>query len=175
MIVRRILFICWANCVRSQMAEALLNYRGAGRFEALSAGVDPAGFVHGMAEEVLRESRVPTRGLASKSWEEVADRGLDAVVTLCDFARDELEKDWPPPGDGALPFRVHWGLEDPVSQTAGAGRVLTGGERLDLFRAARDRVRSCVERLVIAPSDVLDRDGAFGDLLLEIGGDGCHV
>src|SRR5213594_962447 len=38
----KVLFVCIHNSARSQMAEAYLNHFGDGRFEAESAGLEPA-------------------------------------------------------------------------------------------------------------------------------------
>ncbi len=53
----KVLFLCTGNSCRSQMAEAIVNARLSERWEAHSAGTRPAGYVHPMAIQVLREIR----------------------------------------------------------------------------------------------------------------------
>ena len=168
--MRRILFVCWGNCVRSQLAEVLLRFRGAGRFEAWSAGARPAGFVHALTLGVLQEMGLRPRGLRSKHWSELRSLRFDAVVVLCPFAREELEAQWPARADGdALPIQAYWEVGDPIGEH-GLGRALTHEEEREAFRRARDEIREDIERLVIAPAESVDDDSAFADLLREIGG-----
>jgi arsenate reductase len=68
----RVLFLCTGNSARSIVAECALNRRGAGRFQAFSAGSAPAGRVHPMTLALLRELGHPTETLRSKSWDEFA-------------------------------------------------------------------------------------------------------
>jgi arsenate reductase len=208
--MRRILFVCWGNCVRSQLAEVLLNFRGARRFEARSAGARPAGFVHALTLEVLQEMGLRPRGLESKHWDGLREERFDAIVVLDPQAREELDlpererlarigldpqareelgAQWPPSvDDGALPaargksgadwpatvhsaapaIRVYWEVGDPIGEH-GRGRALTREEQREAFRRARDEIREDIERLVIAPAEVIDDDAAFGRLLREIG------
>jgi arsenate reductase len=111
--VYNVLFLCTGNSARSIIAESILNKDGAGRFRAFSAGSHPKGAVNPLAVRVLASYGYPTRGLASKSWDQFALPGapaLDFVFTVCDTAAGEACPIWP-----GQPMTAHWGIEDPAA------------------------------------------------------------
>lgn len=112
---RRVLFLCTGNSARSVLAEATLRAWGAGRYEACSAGSQPAGQVNPFAIAQLEREDMPTDGLRSKSWGEFsADTSvpMDLIVTVCDSAANETC-----PVIHGDSVRVHWGLFDPAAVT----------------------------------------------------------
>lgn len=131
---RKVLFLCTGNSCRSQMAEAIVSARFPD-WEAFSAGVRPAGFVHPMVIQVLRELEIEHRGI-SKSVEEFRNQTFDLVVTVCDDAHEEC-----PVWLGKGP-RKHVSLRDPAK--AGG----TEDERLELFRNVRDEIVSALPRIL---------------------------
>jgi arsenate reductase len=103
-----VLFLCTGNCCRSQMAEAILAHLDADRFVAHSAGSDPAGFVHWLAEDALERLGIPLHKNAwSKSWDEFEHQPMDLVITVCDAAAGVCPA-WLKSGRV-----VHWPLPDP--------------------------------------------------------------
>jgi arsenate reductase len=144
-----VLFLCTGNSARSVIAEALLGTLGQGRFNAFSAGSQPAGRVQPIAIELARELGYPVERLRSKSWDEFAEPGapvIDMVITVCDSAAAETCPIWP-----GHPATAHWGVEDPA---AVEGDDVT---RRRAFVAAMATLRRRVELLVALPLGKLDR------------------
>jgi len=104
----RVLFLCTGNSARSQMAEALLNWKGKGRFEAHSAGSRPAAQVNPFAIEVLREHGISWAGHAPRSVDGLEREHWDFVVTVCDRAKEAC------PIFPGQPILAHWGMPDPA-------------------------------------------------------------
>jgi arsenate reductase len=144
-----VLFLCTGNSARSIMAEALLNFRGQGRFRAFSAGSHPRGEVHPLAIETLDRHGVPIGQVRSKSWDEYAAPDappLDFVFTVCDRAAAEVCPIWP-----GQPMTAHWGLPDPA---------VVAGTIEDQRRAFNRTFRELDARLQLLTSlriDQLDR------------------
>ena len=106
-----VLFICTHNSARSIMAEAILQKIGRGKFNAYSAGSDPA---QKPMPEVL--DRLATLGhdvsrLQSKSWQVFTGPDaprMDFVITLCDTGEGETCPDL-----GDKPMTATWPFPDP--------------------------------------------------------------
>lgn len=144
-----VLFLCTGNSARSILAEALLNHWGHGQFRGFSAGSHPTGRVNPLALELLREKRLPTADLRSKSWDELAGPDappMDVVVTVCDNAAGEACPIWP-----GAPVSTHWGIPDPAAATG------SEQERRNAFQDAYRTLESRIQRLVRLPIAALDR------------------
>jgi protein-tyrosine-phosphatase len=105
----RVLFVCTGNSARSQMAESVLNRRGAGRYEAESAGSQPAARVHPLAVEVLREAGLGWSGRQPRGLDGAERERWDLVITVCDQAKEAC------PVFLGRPVVEHWGMPDPAA------------------------------------------------------------
>lgn len=104
---RNVLFLCTGNSCRSQMAEAIVNYKLADEWQAVSAGTKPAGFVHPKALAALEEIGIVHLG-RSKLADEFRGHAFDLVVTVCDSAAEECPL-WLGKGK-----RIHRSFPDPA-------------------------------------------------------------
>jgi len=104
----RLLFLCTGNSARSQMAEAILNAKGKGRFEPASAGSRPAAQVNPYALETLRDFKIPWSGHPPRSVEGLEREQWDYVITVCDRAKEAC------PIFPGKPVLAHWSIPDPA-------------------------------------------------------------
>ena len=135
----KVLFLCTGNSCRSQLAEAIVNTQAGDRWEAVSAGTRPAGYVHHNALRALAEIGVQHQG-RSKHADEFRGVAFDLVVTVCDSAAEECPV-WL--GQGR---RVHRGFPDPA-KAAGADE-----ETMAVFRRVRDDIQAQILRLLLEHS-----------------------
>ncbi len=130
---KRVLFLCTGNSCRSQMSEAFLKNIEQDKFEAHSAGSQPAGFLHPITTDILEYMGIPYDGQESKSWEVYRDAPLDLVVMLCDNAAQEECPGW-----GGHPIQVHWSTPDPAYHTG------SSEERFQFALTVANRLREKV-------------------------------
>jgi arsenate reductase len=124
---RKVLFLCTGNSCRSQLAEAIVNVRLLGEWQAVSAGTKPAGYVHPKALQVLKEIGIQHEG-RSKLADEFRGQDFDLVVTVCDSADEECPV-WLGKGK-----RIHHSFPDPAKT-----------DNIEDFRSVRDDI----ERILI--------------------------
>jgi len=125
---RKILFLCTGNSCRSQMAEAIVNAKYGDTWEAVSAGTQPAGYVHPNAIKALEEIGIEHKG-TSKSTDQFRGVDFDLVVTVCDDAAENCPV-WLGKGK-----RVHLGFPDPAKAEG------TDEEVMMVFRTVRGHPR----------------------------------
>ncbi len=126
-----ILILCTGNSCRSQMAEGFLRAAAGDIVDAYSAGSKPAGHIHPLAMQVMREAGVELSSpqYRSKSWNEFLDKSITTIITVCGAA------------DGACPcfpgqmHRHHWQFDDPAHATGSEAEILAE------FRRVRDQIQ----------------------------------
>ena len=107
-----VLFLCTGNSARSQMAETILRQLSHGTIDVVSAGTEPQAAIHPMARQAVRRLlNIEMTGQYPKSFDAVATRHFDYVITVCDRAAESCPVF---PGDTE---RIHWGYEDPAAVT----------------------------------------------------------
>jgi len=134
----KVLFVCVHNSARSQMAEAFLNALAGDRFEAQSAGFEPAP-VNPLAIEVMKEAGIDISKNAAKSVFDIYKSGalFGYVIAVCDAEAAQRCPTFP-----GITKTLVWSFPDPASFTG------TGGERLARTREVRDAIRSKIESFV---------------------------
>jgi len=116
--MKRVLVLCTGNSCRSIMAEVLINALGAGRYEAVSAGSNPAGYVHPKSIETLKRHSLDAGAPRSKSWDEFAGQPFDLVITVCDAAASETC-----PVFLGKHKKLHWSTPDPAKATGTQAQI----------------------------------------------------
>jgi len=140
---KKVLFLCYHNSARSQMAEGLLSATYGDRYEVGSAGVESSK-VDPRAIDVMREIGIDISGQHSKSMNEYRGNLFDIAVTVCDKAREmcpicsvSLKA---PVHTPAASKTIHKNFRDPA--TAKGSKE----EQLAVFRQVRDEIREWIEK-----------------------------
>ena len=137
----KILFLCTGNSCRSQMAEGWTRALKGNVIEVYSAGIETHG-LNRTAVEVMAEVGVDISTHVSKHVDTLRHIAFDAVITVCDNARETC-----PFFPGAKKM-LHVGFTDPPAlaktlATQGAGEE----EQRNCYRRVRDEIRAFVETL----------------------------
>ena len=133
----RVLFVCVHNSARSQIAEALLNHLAGARFEAESAGLEPAE-LNPLVVEVMREIDIDiSRNRADSVFDFYKHNRLyQYVITVCDEAAERC------PIFPGFAKTLHWSFPDP------ARFIGSHEERVAKARQLREEIRKRIEQFI---------------------------
>ena len=142
---KKVLFLCTQNSARSQMAEAILNDKGKGKFIAFSAGNQPADDINIYAKIVMKEMGIDISNYKPKSIQQFLNEEFDFIITLCDKAKNACPT---LPNDAIY---VHWGITDP--------RDFKGNEEetVNHFKKIRNELAKRINLFIALPIDKLDK------------------
>lgn len=128
------------------MAEAIGRSVAGDKFEFLSCGSNPAGFVHPLSLMTLESMGISTDGLESKSWDQFLEQDIAIAITVCDSAAQTCPVF---PGGGV---KVHWPLPDP-SQYPGDDE-----EQLEFCKRIAGRIQLKIQRMAAIDRADLSRE-----------------
>lgn len=128
------------------MAEAIGRSVAGDKFEFLSCGSNPAGFVHPLSLMTLESMGIPTDDLESKSWDQFLEQDIAIAITVCDSAAQTCPVF---PGGGV---KVHWPLPDP-SQFPGDDE-----EQLEFCKRIAGRIQLKIQRMAAIDRTGLSRE-----------------
>ena len=140
-----VLILCTGNSCRSHLAEGLLRAAAGDLLDVASAGSRPAGYVHPLAIDVMREIGIDIASHHSKHMNEFLSREVETVITVCGNADQAC-----PMFPGQL-NRHHWGFDDPAHATG------SQVEQLQVFRRVRDEIKRVFEAYAAGRRDAQSR------------------
>ena len=128
-----ILILCTGNSCRSHLAEGILRAAVGEAAEVASAGSYPAGYVHPMAVEVMKEIEIDISAHTSKHLDEFLQQEVHTVITVCGNA-DQACPIFPGQAE-----KHHWPFDDPAKATGSEEEIRA------VFRRVRDEIRAKFE------------------------------
>jgi arsenate reductase len=149
---KKVLFLCFHNSARSQMAEGLLRAMYGDRYEVYSAGVE-ATRVDPRAAKVMSEIGIDISGQRSKGMNEYRGTLFDLAVTVCDEAKEicpicgvGLEA---PATAPASKKTIHKTFKDPATAKG------SEEDQLAVFRQIRDEIKNWIIQ-TLGPAGVIE-------------------
>ena len=125
-----ILVLCTGNSCRSHMAEGILQKALGDNFRVVSAGSNPAGYVHPLAIKALSEIGIDISANTSKHLDTFLEDDIETVITVCGNA-DQACPTFP----GQM-NRHHWPFDDPAHAEG------SDEEKMAMFRRVRDEIQA---------------------------------
>lgn len=140
---KKVLFLCFHNSARSQMAEGLLRAMHGDRYEVFSAGVEATN-VDPRAMKVMSEIGIDISSQRSKQMNEYRGTLFDLAVTVCDKAKEMCPicgvSVKAPATAPAAKETIHRNFKDPAAAKG------SDEDQLNAFRQARDEIKDWIER-----------------------------
>jgi len=124
-----VLILCTGNSCRSHLAEGFLRAAAGDLLDVQSAGSKPAGYVHPLAIQVMKEAGIDISAHHSKHMNDFLQQLVKTAVTVCGNADQDC-----PMFPGQV-NRHHWGFADPA-HAAG-----TEDEKFAMFRRVREEIK----------------------------------
>ncbi len=128
-----VLILCTGNACRSHLAEGILRAAAGDLLDVQSAGSQPAGCVHPLAIQVMKEIGLDISAHRSRHMDEFLKQPVETVITVCGNA-DQACPTFP----GQV-NRHHWGFDDPAHASG------TDEEKLAVFRRVRGEIKRVFE------------------------------
>jgi len=153
-----ILFLCTGNSCRSILAEATFNALAPASMHAMSAGSQPAGYVHPHSLALLKREGISVIEAHSKSWNDLPATP-EVVITVCANAAGEAC-----PAYLGDVIRGHWGMDDPAKATGSNVEIDAAFEQA--YRILRRRIEAF---LALPLSELMLDKSALANELARIG------
>jgi arsenate reductase len=138
---KKVLFLCFHNSARSQMAEGLLRAMYGNKYEVQSAGVQ-ATHVDPRAVKAMSEIGIDISGQYSKSMTDLRGILFDVAVTVCDKAKEMC----PLCRVSLLAFITTPAAKEVIHRTFKDPATAKGSEeeQLNAFRQTRDDIKEWI-------------------------------
>ena len=133
--MKKVLFLCTGNSCRSQMAEGFLREYGSDKFNAYSAGTEPAERVHPLAVQVMAEKGIDIGNQEPKNVGQYLGRlPVRHLIIVCSGANEKCPRIFP-----GMMNRHFWPFDDPA--------VFVGSPNatLEKFRTVRDEIEARIK------------------------------
>ena len=148
-----ILILCTGNSCRSHMGEGLLQHACGTAAKVISAGSDPAGYVHPLAVKVMGEIGIDISANTSKHLSVFDGQPVDVVITVCDNANKAC------PFFPAQKEKYHWSFPDPAKFEGTEEEILVKfrTERDDMAKVMNSYAKDILAGTLKATLDISDK------------------
>jgi arsenate reductase (thioredoxin) len=131
-----VIFICFGNSCRSQMAEGWARHLHPDTLNAFSAGIEPRR-IDPLAIQVMKEAGVDISRQETHSVQAFLKQDIDYAILVCSEAAEVC------PAFPAAVTLIHQPFDDPPQLT----KDMSEGDGVAVYRRVRDEIRAYVAGL----------------------------